>query len=135
LPAPLRFHFATVDRRGKITDQDRDLKALPRRRAGQVTTAVSKAAGDSEHAAVKEWTADNLGAVPETVQNTVDGQKVTAYPTLVATKEGVAVKVVPTEAQAKASLVTATLTMLLRDCPVQAKSMVKGLPLQQRVAV
>ena len=135
LPAHLRFNFATVDRRGKITDQDRDLKALQRRRAGQVTTAVSKAAGDSEHAAVKEWTADNLGAVPETVQNTVDGQKVTAYPTLVATKEGVAVKVVPTEAQAKASLVTATLTMLLRDCPVQAKSMVKGLPLQQRVAV
>ena len=73
--------------------------------------------------------------MPETVENTVDGQKVTAYPTLVATKDGVAVKVVPTEAQAKASLVTATLTMLLRDCPVQPRSMVKGLPLQQRVAV
>lgn len=135
LPPHLRFNFATVDRRGRITDQDRDLAALQRRRAGQVTTAVSKAAGSAEHEAVREWRADNLGAVPETVENTVDGQKVTAYPTLVATKDGVAVKVVPTQAQATASLVTATLTMLLRDCPVQAKSMVKGLPLQQRVAV
>lgn len=135
LPAHLRFNFATIDRRGDVTDQDRDLVALQKRRSGQVTNAVSKAAGTSEHEAVREWTADNLGAVPETVENTVDGQKVTAYPTLVATKNGVAVKVMPTEAQAKASLVTATLTMLLRDCPVQAKSMVKGLPLQQRVAV
>ncbi|WP_083291247.1 ATP-dependent RNA helicase HrpA [Corynebacterium sp. HMSC11E11] len=135
LPPHLRFNFATVDRRGDVTDQDRDLLALQKRRAGQVTTAVAKAAGSSQHAAVKEWTADNLGAVPETVENTVDGQKVTAYPTLVATKDGVAVKVVPTEAQAKASLMTATLTMLLRECTVQTTAMVKGLPLQQRVAV
>lgn len=135
LPPHLRFNFATIDRRGKVTDQDRDLAALQRRRAGQVTTAVAKAAGSSDHEAVREWTADNLGAVPETVENTVDGQKVTAYPTLVATKDGVAVQVMPTQAQAQASLVTACLTMLLRDCPVQTKSMVKGLPLQQRVAV
>ncbi|MEJ5919687.1 ATP-dependent RNA helicase HrpA [Corynebacterium sp. H78] len=135
LPDHLRFNFATIDRRGNITDQDRNLAALQGRRAGQVRTAVSQAAAHSEHDAVKEWTADNLGAIPETVENKVDGQKVTAFPTLVATKDGVAVKVMPTKAQAEASLVTACLTMLLRDCTVQVSSMVKGLPLQQRVAV
>lgn len=135
LPDYLRFNFAAVNRRGDIIDQSRDLTSLQRAHAGEVKTAVSKAAVGSEHQSVKEWTADNIGAVPTEVQNTVDGQKVTAYPTLVATKNGVALKVMPTKAQADASLITACLTMLLRDCPVSTSHMVKGLPLQQRVAV
>ncbi|MDO4610791.1 ATP-dependent RNA helicase HrpA [Corynebacterium sp.] len=131
----LRFNFAAVDRRGKVIDRDRDLAALQRRRAGQVTAAVAKSAAASRNEIVRTWTADNLGVVPETVDNTVDGQKVTAYPALVAEKGGVTVKVLPTKAQADAAMMTATLTMLLRDCGVNAKSMLKGLPLQQRVAV
>lgn len=135
LPNHLRFNFAAINRRGKIIDQDRSLSALKKRQVGSVKNAVSQAAQSAEHKAVKQWTADNLGTIAETVENTVDGQKVAAYPTLVATKDGVALKVVPTKQQADASLMTTTLTMLLKDCPVSDKQMLKGLPLQQRVGV
>ena len=76
-----------------------------------------------------------MGAVSETVKSTVDGQSVTMYPTLVTTKDGVAIEVKPTKAQAEATLATTNLTMLLRDCPVNGAQMTKGLPLQQRVGV
>ena len=63
------------------------------------------------------------------------GQSVTMYPTLVTTKDGVAIEVKPTKAQAEATLATTNLTMLLRECPVNGAQMTKGLPLQQRVGV
>lgn len=158
LPAHLRMNFAAVDRRGEVVDQDRDLGALQRRQAGQVTAAVSKAAGRAARGAgkaagagaaaaggagsaallrgpVPEWTAEDLGEIPEEVTTVVDGQRVTAYPALVTTAEGVAVQVMPTRAQADAAMVTSTLTLLLRGIPVNRAQMVKGLPLQQRVAV
>ncbi len=135
LPDHLRCNFAAIDRRGAVIDQDRDLVALQSRRASQVRSAVSQAAASSEQPAVKKWTAENLGTIPETVERTVDGQKVVAYPTLVQTDQGVAVQVMPTQQQAQASLATTCLTMLLRDLPVSVKSMTKGLPLKSRVAV
>lgn len=135
LPNHLRFNFAAIDRNGKTIDQDRDLSALKKRQNKSVNSAVSKVAQSQEHSAVSQWTADNLGTIAETIENTVDGQKVAAYPTLIATKDGVALKVMPTRQQAEASLMTATLTMLLKDCPIADKQMLKGLPLQQRVAV
>ena len=45
------------------------------------------------------------------------------------------VTVHPTKAAADASMVTATLTMLLREITVNAGQMTKGLPLRQKVAV
>lgn len=135
LPAHLRFNFAAVNKRGQIIDQSRDLDVLQRAHVSEVKTAVSKAAGNTIQKAVKEWTADNIGNVPDSVENIVDGQKVQAFPTLTATKDGVALTVMPTRSQADASLITACLTMLLRDCPVSTTQMIKGLPLQQRVAV
>nr|WP_120492409.1 ATP-dependent RNA helicase HrpA [Corynebacterium lactis] len=135
LPAHLRFNFAVIDRRGEIIDQSRDLDALKAKHAAAVTTAVSKRSHSVAHDAVREWTSDNLGTVADTVRSTVDGQSVTMYPTLVPTKDGVAVKVMPTQAQAQASLLTANLTLLLRECPINTQQMTKGLPLQQRVGV
>ncbi|MDK8819885.1 ATP-dependent RNA helicase HrpA [Corynebacterium amycolatum] len=135
LPAHLRFNYAVIDRHGNIVDQSRDLAPLRAKHAATVSTAVSKRAKSAAHEAVKKWTSDNLGTVAETVKSTVDGQSVTMYPTLVTTKDGVAVEVKPTKAQAEATLATTNLTMLLRECPVNAAQMTKGLPLQQRVGV
>lgn len=155
LPDHLRFNFAAVDRHGKIIDSDRNLDQLKKRQSGRVQAAVDKAArrtggktkkssGGSQSSlttaettakVVQKWTENNLGEIPETVTNTVDGQKVTAYPALAPVRGGVTVKVIPTKAQADASMLTATLTLLLRECPVNPKQMLKGLPLQQRVGV
>ncbi|MGD7001084.1 ATP-dependent RNA helicase HrpA [Corynebacterium halotolerans] len=135
LPPHLRMTYAAVDKRGKITDTDKSLAALRERRAGQIRSSVSRAGRQSETATATEWTPDSLGTLSEEVVTKVDGHNVTAYPTLVATADGVAVKVLPTKAQADASLMTATLTLLMREITVNPAHMVKGLPLQQRVAV
>lgn len=135
LPPHLRMTYAAVDKRGTVTDTDKNLAALRERRAGQIKSSVSRAARSAETATAREWTSESLGTLEEQVTTKVDGQDVTAYPSLVATSNGVAVKVMPTKAQADASLMTATLTLLMRDITVNTTHMVKGLPLQQRVAV
>lgn len=135
LPPHLKVTYAAIDRRGKIVDHDKDLTALKRRQAGKIKSSVSKAGRKSESEAVQKWTADSLGAVPETVKTTIDGNEVDAYPALEATKDGVKVTVHPTKAAADASMATATLTLLLRDISVNAQQMTKGLPLRHKVAV
>ena len=135
LPAHLRMNYGAIDKRGKIVDSDRDLAALVQRQAGHIKSSVSRVSRTSESTAVSEWTDDTLGTIDDTVKTTVDGHEVTAYPALVATKDGVELKVHPTKAAADAAMVTTTLTLLMREISVNASQMVKGLPLQQRVAV
>ncbi len=135
LPPHLQVTYAAIDRRGKIVDHDKDLAALKRRQAGKIKSSVSKAGRQSESESVKKWTSDSLGAVPETVTTTIDGNEVDAYPALEATQDGVKVTVHPTKAAADASMVTATLTLLLREISVNAQQMTKGLPLRHKVAV
>lgn len=135
LPAHLKVTYAAIDRRGKVIDHDKDLKQLKRRQAGKIRSSVSKRARSSETEAVSQWTADNLGTVPETVATTIDGNQIEAFPALEATPDGVKVTVHPTKAAADASMTTATLTMLLRRIPVSTQQMTKGLPLRHKVAV
>lgn len=135
LPPHLQVTYTAIDRRGKIVDHDKDLAALKRRQAGKIKSSVSKAGRQSESESVKKWTSDSLGSVPETVTTTIDGNEVDAYPALEATKDGVKVTVHPTKAAADASMVTATLTLLLREISVNAQQMTKGLPLRHKVAV
>ena len=135
LPMHLRMNYGAIDKRGKIVDSDRDLAALIRRRSGHIKSSVSRVSRTAESTAVSEWTDDTLGAIDDTVTTNVDGHEVTAYPALVATKDGVELKVHPTKAAADAAMVTTTLTLLMRDIAVNTAQMVKGLPLQQRVAV
>ena len=135
LPMHLRMNYGAIDKRGKIVDSDRDLAALIRRQSGHIKSSVSRVSRTAESTAVSEWTDDTLGAIDDTVTTNVDGHEVTAYPALVATKDGVELKVHPTKAAADAAMVTTTLTLLMRDVAVNTAQMVKGLPLQQRVAV
>lgn len=135
LPAHLKMTFAAIDRRGEIVDHDSDLAALKRRQAGKIASSVSQAGRASESEAVRKWTAETLGEVPETVTTTIDGNEVDAYPALEATPDGVKVTVHPTKAAADASMTTATLTLLLREIAVSTQQMTKGLPLRHKVSV
>ncbi|RSZ61702.1 ATP-dependent RNA helicase HrpA [Corynebacterium hylobatis] len=135
LPAHLKMTFGAVDKRAKVVDADKDLRALIDRNAGSIRSSVSKVSRTSESQAVAKWTPENLGTVAEEVTTVVDGHEVTAYPALVATPGGVEIRVHPTKAAAEASMITATLTLLIREITVNASQMTKGLPLQQRVAV
>ncbi|QPK82505.1 ATP-dependent RNA helicase HrpA [Corynebacterium qintianiae] len=135
LPDHLKVTFAAIDKRGGVLDHDKDLAELKRRQAGKIRSSVSKAGRTTETAAAKKWTADTLGTVPETVAAKIEGNEVDTYPALEATPDGVKVTVHPTKAAADASMVTATLTLLLREITVNQGQMTKGLPLRHKVAV
>ncbi|MBN9643328.1 ATP-dependent RNA helicase HrpA [Corynebacterium mendelii] len=135
LPDHLRITFAAVDKRGKVIDRDKNLDQLKKRRAGQITSSLSKAGRVAVKKEAKTWDDTTLGEIRETVTTTVDGQQVNAYPALVATSDGIAVTVMPTKQEAEASMLTATLTLLMRQITVNTQGMLKGLPLKQRVAV
>ena len=133
LPPHLRMNFAVTGKRGKLIDQDRDFAALRSRQKAVVSSAVSDTSPEAS-AEVAKWTAENLGDVPESVVTKVAGHPVTVYPALQATRGGVRIQRFPTKADADVSMFAATLTMLLREISVKPQSMIKGLPLQQRVA-
>lgn len=135
LPNHLRVSFAAVDKRGQIIDRDKDLNALRGRQAGHIRSSVSRVSRHNETESAPQWTADTLGTIAAEVLTTVDGQEVIAYPALTATPQGVAVEVFPTKASADAAMMTATLTLLMREISVNVKNMANGLPLKQRVAL
>ncbi|AWB84161.1 ATP-dependent RNA helicase HrpA [Corynebacterium liangguodongii] len=135
LPAHLRVTFAAIDKRGEVIDHDKDLHALKERQSGKIRSSVAKASRSSETTVARKWTAQTLGAVPESVTTTIEGNAVAAYPALEVTPDGVKVAVHATKAAADASMLTATLTLLLREIPISPGQMTKGLPLRQKVAV
>ncbi|KQB85418.1 ATP-dependent RNA helicase HrpA [Corynebacterium oculi] len=135
LPAHLRMTFAAVNKRGKIIDTDKDIHALRKRQATQIRSSMDRLGSYAETTSAKEWTAQTLGTIPETVETSVDGHSVIAYPALRLHEGAISVVVLPTKAAAEQSMLTTTLTLLMRAAPVNAKQMTKGLPLQQRVAL
>ena len=135
LPAHLKFNFAAVNKKGQVIDSDRALAQLVKRQAGSISSSMSQLGRAKESAAVSEWTEDTLGSIDEEVATVVDGHEVVAYPALVATPEGIEVKVHATKAAADSAMITTTLTLLMREITVNTTQMIKGLPLQQRVAI
>ncbi|KQB86549.1 ATP-dependent RNA helicase HrpA [Corynebacterium lowii] len=135
LPPHLRMTFAAINKKGKIVDSDKDVHALRQRQAAQIRSSMDRLGSYTETTTAEQWTAQTLGAIPETVATKVDGHQVTAYPALSLREGRVSVVVFPTKAAAEQSMLTSTLTLLMRSIKVNAKQMVKGLPLQQRVAI
>lgn len=155
LPSHLKMTFAAIDKRGNIIDDDKDLRALQKRQAGKISASITKKvenkvrdthkhSPNESHARpqqqsartyVASWTAENLGTIPETIEHEVDQHTVTAYPALTMSERGLSVQYYPTRAAADSAMMTATLTLLLRNLTVNTQKMVNGLPLQQRVAV
>lgn len=123
-PAP---SDAATHRRGKGAARVGD--------AGKHNGRGSAGGGAGVLAHENRWSADGIGTVPETVDSVVDGQPVTAYPALVLTDDGVDLRAFPTAKAAAGAQFSAVLELMLRECRVQPKQMVKGLPLRQRVAV
>ncbi|MBC3185401.1 ATP-dependent RNA helicase HrpA [Corynebacterium sp. zg-331] len=135
LPTHLRMTFAAVNKCGKIIDADKDIRALARRQATQIRSSMDRLSNYAETTSAEEWTEETLGTLPQTVQTSVDGHSVTAYPTLQLRGKIISVAVLPTKAAADQAMFTTTLTLLMRAVSINAKQMTKGLVLQQRVAL
>lgn len=82
-----------------------------------------------------EWTDESIGTLPESVHTTIDGQPTTAYPALRVTSKGIEVVTSASQSIANSLMFTAVLTLLVQSIKINENQAVKGLPLQQRVAV
>ncbi|MBG9263191.1 ATP-dependent RNA helicase HrpA [Corynebacterium diphtheriae bv. gravis] len=135
LPDHLRITFAAIDKHGKVIDKDKNLACLKTRQKNKIRASALKIGKAVHQSAVTTWTSSTLGKIPEEVSTKVDGQLIKTYPALVIGEQGFSVEAKPTRAEADASMLTATLAMLMKASNINTQKMLNGLPLQQRVAV
>ena len=89
----------------------------------------------SEPQLYSTWTDDTLGTIPESLTATVDGIETTAYPAIALRDGKFCVQVFPTEAASRAAMLQSFVVMAMREININSNRTIKGLPLQDRVAV
>ncbi|SNS25660.1 ATP-dependent RNA helicase HrpA [Rhodococcoides kyotonense] len=135
LPAHLRMTFVAVDAAGTVLGSDKDLVRLRKTLSPRVDREVATAVGQAERAPTLAWTSTSLGTLEDTVTRSVGGQTVTGYPALVPENGGVAVRVLSTPAQQRASMRDGTRALLLESAPRGTKALLAGIPTKERIAL
>ena len=122
------------------SDEDGSAQDLPRTRADSRSGTARRSGEDATTVSdlgkvYAEWTDEGIGTLPESIQTTIDGQPTTAYPALKVTSKGIEVVTSASQSIANSMMFTAVLTLLVQSIKINENQAVKGLPLQQRVAV
>jgi ATP-dependent RNA helicase HrpA len=122
LPRHLQLRFSVEDAGGRVVATGRDLDALSSALAAEARRAVVAATPRRlERQGLGGWP---TGGVPRTIEATVDGQRVRAYPTLVDEGETVGVRVVTDPATQQRLMAAATRRLVLLAAPA-ARSQVE----------
>ena len=101
LPAHLRLNVAVLDDNERIVDSSRDLSALRLRHGGAAARSFTEMARSAfSQSGSRTWT---FGDLPESVDETRDGQRVFGHPALVDEGETVGLQLQATPAQAEAT--------------------------------
>jgi ATP-dependent helicase HrpA len=100
LPDHLRITFAVEDQDGRVVASGKSLADLRERAAPQVRREVTAAAAGVEQAGLRAWPA--LDTVPAEYERAVGDRTVRGYPALVDEGDSVALRVLPTRAEADA---------------------------------
>jgi len=99
LPAHLRVRFVVEDRPGHVVAEGRSLAELQEAAAPQVRLDVAASGRAIAREGMRQW---GIGDVPVTHEATVQGRRVEGFPALVDTGDAVALRVLPTQAEAEA---------------------------------
>ena len=100
VPDHLRVTFSVEDHRGRAIARGRDLDALRETAAPQLRRRVAQAGQALERQGVRDW---SVGTIPVEVSNpSAGGRTVRGFPALVETGDAVALRVLPTRAEAEA---------------------------------
>ncbi len=102
--------FRVVSERGRELAWSKDLPALRAHLQGRLRSAVAGATRSVERTGLTAWT---IGTLPRTVDTTVGGYRVTAYPALVDEGSSVAVRTSPDEASQRDAMWAGTRRLLL----------------------
>ena len=100
VPEHLRVAFSVEDARGVVLARGRDLDAVRAQAAPQLRRQVSRAGAAMERTGLREW---DLGDVPtDFVTTSSTGRRVEGFPALVDEGGSVALRILPTRAEAEA---------------------------------
>ena len=100
IPDHLRVTFSVEDHRGQAIARGPDLDALRETAAPQLRRRVAQAGQALERQGVRDW---SVGTIPVEVSNpSAGGRSVRGFPALVETGDAVALRVLPTRAEAEA---------------------------------
>lgn len=132
LPEHLRMRFEIVDG-DRVVDSGPDLGALRARLVDTVRNTLSDrlVPDDGPH---RQWTAESIGDLPESVTGEVDGVTVTVYPALTVRDDGIHRVACATEAERRGTQASAVLRMLSEGL-VSASSILRGRPVEHRLAL
>jgi ATP-dependent helicase HrpA len=129
VPDDLLVTYRAVDGDGRPVAWSRWPDALRARLAERVRGAVSSAAvatrPDLERTGLTSW---DMGDLPRTVEARVDGRPVTGFPALVDGGASVAVRVLPSAAEADAAMAAGTRRLLLLGAKGLLKQVRGGVP-------
>ncbi|WP_024806081.1 ATP-dependent RNA helicase HrpA [Nocardia sp. BMG51109] len=135
LPDHLRMTFAATGPDGTVIERGKSLAALKTALAEQVSKSVSRATAAAERAPATVWTSESLGTLPPTVRREVGGQTITGYPALVPESDGVAVRVLSSQAQQAAAMRAGTRALVLGELPSSTRAVTAGLSPADRLAL
>ena len=126
LPAHLFTRIEVVDVQGKVLAAGRDLAALQAQCGGQARASF-QALPDSrwERSGITQW---DFGALPEFVTLEQAGVQVRGYPALVASKDGIDLRLLDTPREAAWHHRAGVLALLRRHCARAVKDVRRHLP-------
>jgi ATP-dependent RNA helicase HrpA len=140
LPAHLRMTFRVLDGRGQMLAEGKDLDGLRRRLRPRQRESLAQAAAGLERTGLRTWPAHLPdGVLPRTFSRTVGTQTLAGFPALVdegpPDRPGVAVRVLPTEADQAHAVVLGTRRLLLLNLASPARAVLGRLDNQAKLAL
>jgi len=118
VPHHLRMTFEVLDEQGRSLASSKDLAELKRRLKPTVRAALAEAAGSLERDGLREW---DFGTLPRTVELTQAGHRMRGYPALVSGVDGVAIRVLDSEAEQQQAMWAGTRRLLQLSLPSPAR--------------
>jgi ATP-dependent RNA helicase HrpA len=118
VPDHLRMTFRVVDERGRAVGEGKDLEELKERLAPRMRAAIAAAAPGLERDRLQTW---DVGTLPQVVEERRGGGVVKGFPALVDEGDGVAVRLLETEAEQADAMWAGTRRLLLEAIPSPVK--------------
>ncbi|NLD85951.1 MAG: ATP-dependent RNA helicase HrpA [Actinomycetales bacterium] len=132
LPDHLAMRFEVIDG-DAVIDSDTDLRALRTRLTDTVRQTLNEKLIPDD-GPYREWTADTIGDLPDSVTGVVDGVEVTVFPALSVRDDGIHRLACATAEERRTAQAKAVLTLLTADL-VPPASILRGRPVEQRLAL
>jgi ATP-dependent RNA helicase HrpA len=125
VPEHLKATFRVVDDGGRALAEGKDLTALKRELKAELRATLSTVVHDVERTGLRDWDFDEL---PRTVERSLSGLTVTAYPALVDEGDSVAIRLLDTEPEQRTQMWRGTRKLALLNVPSPVKQLIRRLP-------